>query len=340
MGLRQLRFYLFTAAAMLLIPSTALAAEHRTPIHGPASPLAESSSAVTEGSPSAKVQDTECYRVLDVTTGAVTEVPLRDYLIGVVCAEMPATFETEALKAQAVAAHTYAERISRQNRETPDPALFGADFSNDSSVYQAYYTESQIRNAFGDCFTLYYNKVADAVDAVCDELLYYENEPIVAAFHAMSSGKTENAETVWGAPLAYLVSVDSASDANAPSYLDTATFTVEEIRATLMAAVPSLQLPEDKSEWFKVQTTSEAGTVLRVQCGDHVWSGQQIRELFSLRSACFSVACTENTFTFTTKGYGHAVGMSQYGANAMAAAGSSYAEILAHYYPNTTLQSS
>lgn len=338
MGLRQFQFYLFTAAAMLLIPSTALVAEHRLPTEKTAPSATEPSSAIANESSSVTVKDAVCYRVLDVTTGTVSEVPLREYLIGVVCAEMPATFELEALKAQAVAAHTYAERISRQNREKPDPALFGADFSNDSSVYQAYYTESQIRSAFGDRFALYYNKVADAVDAVCDKLLYYENEPIIAAFHAMCPGKTENAETIWGAPLAYLVSVDSASDANAPSYLDTATFTAEAVRATLTAAAPSLQLPEEESEWLQVQTTSEAGTVLRVQCGNHVWSGQQIRELFSLRSACFTIACDENGFTFTTKGYGHAVGMSQYGANAMAAAGSSYAEILAHYYPNTTLQ--
>lgn len=338
MGLRQLRFYLFTVAAMLLIPSTALAAKLRSPTDEPASSVTESSRIVAGESSATTTQDTVCYRVLDVTTGTVTEVPLREYLIGVVCAEMPATFEIEALKAQAVAAHTYAERISRQNRETPDPALFGADFSNDSSVYQAYYTESQIRNAFGDSFTLYYNKVAEAVDAVCDQLLYYEDEPIIAAFHAMCPGKTENAETVWGAPLAYLVSVDSASDTDAPSYLDTTTFTAETVSATLTAAAPSLQLPEDQNEWLQVQTTSEAGTVLRVQCGNHVWSGQQIRELFSLRSACFTVAYNENGFTFTTKGYGHAVGMSQYGANAMAAAGCNYAEILAHYYPNTTLQ--
>ncbi len=338
MGLQQLRFYLFTAAAMLLIPSTALAAEHHPPADKPAIPSVEASSAVTEESSSAAVENAQCYRVLDVTTGAVTEVPLREYLIGVVCAEMPATFETEALKAQAVAAHTYAERISRQNRETPDPALFGADFSNDSSLYQAYYTESQIRNAFGDSFTLYYEKIAAAVDAVCDELLYYENEPIVAAFHAMSAGKTENAETVWGAPLAYLVSVDSASDADAPSYLDTVIFTVEEVSDILRKVAPSLQLPEEKGEWLKVESTSDAGTVLRVQGGDRLWSGQQIRELFSLRSACFTVTFADDCFTFTTKGYGHAVGMSQYGANAMALAGSSYEEILAHYYPNTTLQ--
>ncbi len=338
MGLQTLRFYLLTATAMLLIPSAALAANRSSQTDKLFSQPVQSSSAVDETSSALTQQNTACYHVLDVTTGAVTDVSLRDYLIGVVCAEMPATFEIEALKAQAVAAHTYAERISRQNRSNPDPALFGADFSNDSNVYQAYYTESQIRSAFGDSFTLYYNKIAAAVDAVCDELLYYEDEPIVAAFHAMSAGKTENAETVWGAPLAYLVSVDSASDADAPSYLDTSVFSADEVRQILIAAAPELTLPADKAAWLSVQSTSDAGTVLRVQCGERVWSGQQIRELFSLRSACFTVAFADDCFTFTTKGYGHAVGMSQYGANAMALAGSSYAEILAHYYPNTTLQ--
>lgn len=337
MKARQLRFYLMAAAAMLLIPGTVLAVGSE-PVLYEEPPTATESKSGTKTDISSDIAAAECYLVLDVSTGTVTEVAVRDYLIGVVCAEMPATFETEALKAQAVAAHTYAERISRQNREHPDPALFGADFSNDSNVYQAYYTEGQIRSAFGESFDLYYAKIASAVDAVCDEMLYYENEPIVAAFHAMSSGMTENAETVWGAPLAYLVSVDSSTDTAAPRYLENSTFTIDEVREILTQADAAVTFPEDCAEWLSVESVSDAGTVLTVQGGSRSWSGQQLREMFSLRSACFSVSYTEGIFTFTTKGFGHAVGMSQYGANAMAQAGCDYTEILAHYYPGTTLR--
>lgn len=340
MKAHRLRFYLITAAAMLLIPGAALTADSEM-LWDNESTVGDAES-IANGTGSSLTEHTapsEVYRVLDVSTGTVSEVPVRDYLIGVVCAEMPATFETEALKAQAVAAHTYAERICLQNRANADPALFGADFSNDSSVYQAYYTESQIRSAFGDSFDLYYGKIAAAVDAVCDEMLYYEDEPIVAAFHAMSAGMTENAETVWGTSLAYLVSVDSAADTAAPRYLESTVFSAEQVREILTAASPDLTFPEDCAEWFSVESVSDAETVLHIYGGSQLWSGQQIRALFSLRSACFTVSYGDGVFTFTTKGYGHAVGMSQYGANAMAQAGSTYDEILAHYYPGTTLKS-
>ena len=334
MNRKQMRFYIFAAAAMLLIPAAAAAAHHKPSADKPAAEQTDSTAP-----PQVPQQGTECYRVLDIQTGTVLEVPVREYLIGVVCAEMPASFAPEALKAQTVAAHTYAERICRRNRENPDPALFGADFSNDSNVYQAYYTEEQIREAFGSSFDIYHAKISAAVNAVCSELLYYENEPIVAAFHAMSAGKTENAETVWGAPLAYLVSVDSSTDADAPNFLETEVFSVQQVKEILLAADPALVLSDDPAMWFSAPVVSEAGTVIRLQAGSRIFSGQQIRTLFSLRSAAFTVSYAEDAFTFTTKGFGHAVGMSQYGANAMAQAGCSYQEILAHYYPGTVLQS-
>ncbi len=333
---QQIGFYLFTAAAMLLIPGTALA---MSPDPSQDSLSYSEHSSAAEMTPSQQIQaGTDCYRVLDISTGTVLDVPVREYLIGVVCAEMPATFESEALKAQAVAAHTYAERIRLRNLEHTDPSLLGADFSNDSSLYQAYYTESQIRTAFGDAFDVYYSKIEAAVDAVCSELLYYQEEPIVAAFHAMSAGQTENAETVWGSPLAYLVSVDSQTDTAAPRYQETVALTAENVKQILSAQQPDIVFSEDPAEWFSIEAVSEAGTVLTVQGGSQLWSGQQLRELFSLRSACFTISYAQGEFIFTTKGYGHGVGMSQYGANAMAQNGSTYEEILSHYYPGVTLK--
>lgn len=325
---QQFGFYLFTAAAMLLLPAATLL-QSPTAMADTESPPIETS---TED-PSALA-----YHVLDVSTGEILIVPVRDYLIGAVCAEMPATFEPEALKAQTVAAHTYAERIRMRNQQSPDAALLGADFSNDSSRYQAYYTEAQLRQAYGDAYETCYTKVAAAVDAVVTELLYYDGEPIIAAFHAISAGMTESAENIWGEPLAYLTSVESPGDLSAPQYQETVQLSEEAVKAAILRISPETILPaDDPAAWCTILSCSTAGTVLTAQCGNSVLNGQALREAFGLRSACFTLTYAEGMFTFTTKGYGHAVGMSQYGANAMAKSGSNYQEILAHYYPNTTI---
>ncbi len=298
--------------------------------------------APTEGESSGETADsapellTE-FRVLDIATGEVLTVPVREYVIGAVCAEMPASFEPEALKAQAVAAHTYAQRQAMISRSQENEALQGADFSNDPACYQAYCTEEEIRELYGEHYEEYYSKVADAVDAVLAEVLVYEDEPIIAAFHAMSSGTTESAEHVWGTDVAYLQSVESASDTEAPQYSQSVTYTEDETAQRLEAAHSGLTLGNDAGDWFGKPVVSDAGTVLQVTVGNSIFTGQEIRQIFSLRSAVFEVAYSDGSFTFTTRGYGHGVGMSQYGANAMAKEGADYREILAHYYPGTEL---
>ena len=328
---QSLGFYGFTAAAILLLPAAVLLPQENTGV--------SADTVFTEDTQESVASAENCYRVLDISTGEVLNVPVREYLIGAVCAEMPATFETEALKAQTVAVHSYAERIRRRSQAFPDASLLGADFSNDSTKYQAYYTDSQLHQAYGDAYDTCYPKVAAAVDAVASELLCYEGEPIVAAFHAISTGKTEAAETVWGEPLAYLVSVDSAADVQAPQYQETVSFSQEELKNAFLQKHPEMQFSEEPSAWCTVLSVSDAGTVLQAQCGNQVLNGQQVREALGLRSACFAVEYADGVFRFTTKGYGHTVGMSQYGANVMAQNGSGYQEILAHYYPDTTLQS-
>ncbi len=345
---QSLGFYFFTAAAMLLLPAASLMPQDTLSFSGDTDLLRRSffspqpdSSDDGESDAAASAPESEAaaesYRVLDISTGEVLEVPLKTYLIGAVCAEMPATFEPEALKAQAVAVHTYAERIRRRNQHSPDPSLLGADFSNDAGKYQAYYTESQLRTAYGDAYETCYAKAAAAVEAVASELIYHEGEPIIAAFHAISGGKTESSEAIWGEPLSYLVSVDSAADTAAPRYQETVSFSPDDIKASVHKVFPDVQFADDAAAWCKVLTVSDAGTVLTMQCGNTVCSGQQVREMLGLRSACFTIEFSDGVFRFTTKGYGHTVGMSQYGANEMAKNGASYKEILAHYYPDTTL---
>jgi stage II sporulation protein D len=300
--------------------------------------------ALTESTETAIQEETEAlpdttgtYKVLDTATGEVTEVTVRDYIIGAVGAEMPASFETEALKAQAVAVHTYAERLVCLAQSREQPELQGADFSNDSSRYQAFWTDAQLREAYGSDYDAYYAKISAAADAVLGEILTYENQPILAAFHAMSSGRTESAANVWGSEVAYLQSVDSSADTDAPFYEQTVTYSEEEVRSLLTSARSGMILGADASAWFGTPEVSDAGTVIQISVGNSIFTGQELRTCFSLRSAAVTVAYDSGTFSFTTKGYGHDVGMSQYGANAMAKDGADYREILAYYYPGAVL---
>ncbi|MCR5600462.1 MAG: stage II sporulation protein D [Ruminococcus sp.] len=277
------------------------------------------------------------YKVLDTVSGQVIEVPVRDYVIGAVCAEMPASFEPEALKAQAVAAHTYAERQRMRRGDSSAAELNGADFSNDPSKYQGYYTKEQAREHLGDSFAESYQKIAAAVDEVLPYIITYDDTPIIAAFHSMSSGFTESAENAWGAPVEYLVEVDSRSDLTAPKFREEKRFTIDEMKTSLEAAFPDVTLSEDTDAWLVPQTISDAGTVLTASVGDRTVTGNDIRTALSLRSAAFDVRCECGEFVITTKGFGHGVGMSQYGANAMAADGRNWREILQHYYPSCTI---
>lgn len=290
-----------------------------------------------EESPEKPAFSDEPYRILDIGSGEVLEVPVREYVIGAVCAEMPASFGEEALKAQAVAAHTYAERQRLRERESPDPQLKGADLSNDTSRYQGYFTLSEIKERFGDRFDRDYAKIAAAADEVLPYIMTYEDKPIIAAFHSMSAGFTESAENAWGTPVDYLVEVDSRADLSAPKFREDKRFSSDELRSALETAFEGISLGEDMTEWLKVLTVSDSGTVLTASAGDMTVSGSDIRQALGLRSAAFEVRYEREEAVITTKGYGHGVGMSQYGADAMAAQGSSWQEILAHYYPNCTL---
>lgn len=274
----------------------------------------------------------EPYKVLDITSGQVLEVPVRDYVIGAVCAEMPASFEEEALKAQAVTAHTYAERQRIIARSSELPELCGADFSNDTSKYQGYYTDSQIKHYFGDNYEEYYTKISSAVDDVLSCILTYNSEPAIAAFHSMSSGKTESAENAWGTAVDYLVPVESSFDTSAPRYMEEVRIEKSALKSRLESAFEGISLGNDFSEWIKTAEISDSGTVLTAVAGDMTVTGNDIRTALGLRSADFDVKFTDNEAVFTTKGYGHGVGMSQYGANAMAKEGSSWRDILMHYY--------
>ena len=279
----------------------------------------------------------EPYKVLDISSGQVLDVSVRDYVIGAVCAEMPASFEPEALKAQAVTAHTYAERQRITEKENPSSELCGADFSNDTSKYQGYFTDSQIKHYFGDNYDEYYKKISSAVDEVLSYILTFNEEPAIAAFHSMSSGKTESAENAWGTPVEYLVPVDSSYDTSAPRYMEEVSIDKAFLKNCLETSFEGITLGDNMTEWVIPAEISDSGTVLTVRAGDMTVTGNDIRTALGLRSADFEVEYTDDKAVFTTKGFGHGVGMSQYGANAMASEGKTWREILEHYYTGCSI---
>lgn len=334
---------LIFAALLVTVPAAPLFASEISEKQSKAKETASISEDVKETEKPAEKKDSdkkdvsENYIVLDITTGKTEEVPVFDYIVGAVCAEMPATFEKEALKAQAVAAHTYAERQKAKSLASPDPELCGAYFSNDSAKFQAYFTKNQAKQYYDDNYDQYIEKIEEAVSEVENEIIVYNDEPIIAAFHSMSAGKTESAENVWGSDVEYLVAVDSEADSSAPKYLEEYEFTEDEMRTKLENSFDGIKLDENPKKWFSDAEKSDSQTVLSIKVGDKTLSGQEIRAALSLRSAAFDITY-DKKFKVTTKGYGHSVGMSQYGANAMATDGKDYKEILEHYYPETDIE--
>ena len=305
-------------------------------------PESESSQAAAKQeslqTPVAQVDDSG-FRILDERTGKVFEVSAQDYVRGALAAEMPPTFHPEALKAQAIAAHTYALNLkqSRRAAEEPDPALKGADFTADPADWKTYTTKDLFYERYGTLADAWWKTICDAADAAYPYIMLYDDEPIVAAYHSMSSGTTEDASNVWlgGAP--YLVPVDSFGDTLAPDYTTTETFTADQVRQALSDGCPDIALGDDPSSWLTVEERSPSGYVTELSAGDQTISGADLRGMLGLRSSDFSIACDGSSFTFTDNGYGHGVGLSQYGADYMARQGATFDEILTHYYKGAQL---
>lgn len=262
--------------------------------------------------------------VLNIYDGSVFPCPLDEYILGVVLAEMPASFEVEALKAQAVAARTYA--VTRLN----NPAHENADICMNASCCCAYIYPTLYE---GDIELV--KKVQGAVKATSGEILLYDNEPIVAAFHAMSAGKTEDAKNVWGGDAPYLSSVMSPLEERSENFITTATFSLSDFLSIIKSADPNNTATSFSD--VALPTYTDSGYVKEIKIGSKIFKGSEIRSLFSLRSSAFSIKEESGNVVFTVKGYGHGVGMSQNGANLLAKEGKTYDEILKTYYSGVTL---
>lgn len=261
--------------------------------------------------------------------GSVERLTLADYLWGVVAAEMPASFEIEALKAQTVAARTYWLSQSGTSRHE------GADICADSGCCQAYMSREEATANWGEKAVEYGGRITRAVAQTDGLCVTYEGDPIQALFFSSAPGSTVDAQAVWGRALPYLVSVDSPEGEEVPNYHSQLTMTTGEFRALVLEQYPGADLTGPVSGWLSDFVWEPSGTVSRVKVGGVSMTGGQVRKLLGLRSACFSVSVSGEDMTFHVTGYGHGVGMSQYGANAMARQGKTFRDILGWYYTGT-----
>ena len=314
---------LIAAMLGLLLPSVllSLAVRATEPKNDPVTSL----SASEEQQEIATTQETKSRWTIPVLKdGSWRDMELNTYLTGVVLAEMPVSFEPETHKAQAVVARTYALR----------QWLLGSKHSGgictDPTCCQGYLSEEEFLAAGGKQSDL--EQVAEAVAGTGDLVLTYEGKLIEATYFSCSGGYTEDAVAVWGTEIPYLQATESLGEENATHYSDTVWFTVEEFSNAL-----GITLSGNPESWVGSVTETAGGGVGEMEIGGVVFSGTTLRQLLGLRSTAFTLEADAEGITVTTRGYGHRVGMSQYGADAMAVNGSTFEEILFYYYQGVEL---
>ena len=272
--------------------------------------------------------------------GETRELALKDYLMGVLAAEMPAGFPEEALKAQAVAARTYTLYKMASYRESALPECHnGADLCDDPGHCEAFLDLDEEADAlWGESADVYLQRLEAAVTQTDGLVLVYEDEPIAAVFCAASTEKTESAADIWGRDLPYLTSVDSPGGSDCSQYQGVVTVRQSDFRDAILSIAPEADFSGAPGTWFRDSHRSEAGSVIDVLVGEVRLTGSQVRQAAGLNSANFKVKVEGENLVFTTVGYGHGVGLSQYGARYLAMGGQTYDQILYHYYPGTQLR--
>ena len=251
--------------------------------------------------------------------GKIINLELEEYVLGVVGAEMPASFNIEALKAQAILARTYALKSIKNGKKLTDTVST-----------QAYKDNSELQKLWKNDYIKYYEKIKKAVNETKGKIILYNNEYIDAVYHSTSNGKTENSKNVWKNSLPYLVSVDSSWDKNVKSYKKETIFEINEF-------CNILKLDVEEPITYEI-IHNETGRVRQITINNKTFSGTEFRILLKLRSADFEIEINDEKVKVTTYGYGHGVGMSQYGANEMAKQGYSYIQILKHYYTGVVIK--
>lgn len=265
-------------------------------------------------------------------TGEIEEVPLDEYLYGVVSAEMPADFEKEALKAQAIVARTYTlyQIINSKGKHQ------GADICDDSTCCQAWISKEDRLNRWEENLReTNWNKITNSVNTTKGKIITYEGKPIDAFFHSNSGGKTENCKNVWGGnDLPYLQSVETAGEEGYEQYSSEVDLSKDELVNKLKEKHKDMEINYNEDNAIQILEYTESGRVRTVKFGNTKIAGTEARTLLGLKSTNFTFEINENTVKFFVKGYGHGVGMSQTGADSMAKNGSNAEEIIKHFYTN------
>ncbi|MFY4775220.1 stage II sporulation protein D [Metabacillus sp. RGM 3146] len=259
----------------------------------------------------------------------VEKVPLEEYVTCVVASEMPAEFQSEALKAQSLAARTYIIKylLADKHLATPDNAAV-----TDTTNHQVYKNKEELKRLWGPDYSWKMKKVEDAVAATGGEILTYNNKPINAQFFSTSNGYTENSEAVWSNSFPYLKSVKSPWDQESPKFYNQKIFSVAQFEHLLGVRIngSSIGTIIERTPGKRVGMVSFNGKKL---------SGTDIREKLKLSSADFTWSLKGGNVVINSIGSGHGVGMSQYGANFMAEKGKSFTDIVKYYYKGTTVAS-
>ncbi|MBI2873580.1 MAG: stage II sporulation protein D [Firmicutes bacterium] len=270
----------------------------------------------------------------------IVELDMEEYLKGVVAAEMPALFEKEALKAQAVVARTYTVKRLKVMGGSGSARHPGADICTDPSHDQAWLSQEALRLRWGlEGYTTNWSRIDRAVEETRGLILTYEGSPIDAVYHSTSGGRTENSEDVWKFAFPYLKGVVSPWEAHSPYYVNRREISLNELAAAVArAGISKVKSIPDLAAGVSVVESTVSGRAKLIRVGPQVLKGEEFRRLLGLNSSWFSWKTDGQVITVTTRGKGHGVGLSQYGADGMARKGYQYAEILSHYYQGTKLQ--
>jgi stage II sporulation protein D len=277
-------------------------------------------------------------KLYDVKTNNLYDLGLEEYLIGVVAAEMPAEFELEALKAQTVAARTYAVKKIRSLGGTGSSKYPEADISSDHNLDQAWISKTEMKTKWGPIgYYNYYGKISKAVEETEGEIILYNKEIIDPVYHSTCGGSTENSEDVWSEAVPYLRSVACDYDKHSNRYSETVEFSLAEAGKMTNTDLTAVTAAANGQKLIQILEKSPSGRVKQLKFADKLFKGTDFRFSLGLRSTRFTAELKNKNLVITTRGYGHGVGMCQYGADGMAKAGKNYQEILAYYYTGIEL---
>lgn len=296
-------------------------------------PGAQSGAVLESAAPQEEVPPVSSDAEVEVWDGEkALHMSLTDYIIGVTAAEMPVSFELEALKAQAVAARTFtAKHLTGELR-----CRSGCTVCTSTACCQAYVSVDDMRKNWGSNFDKYYARIREAVLGTDGLVLTCGGELVTALYHSSSGGRTENCEAVFAVALPYLVSVESEGEEEFPEYSTERSWTTAEFVKLINEKFPDAFMTDPEKD-VQVWQRTESGRITLIRLGGTVRTGQQLRIALRLRSTNASFAFEDGRVTVTCLGYGHGVGMSQVGADAMAKRGAGFEEILKHYYTGVEL---